>query len=133
MKNLFKKKKSDNKLAPQPIQYDTTPKKPIVLGDTPLQAPPLMMPKPKRALTPTRAILGRFDNDKTEVEESPLQDISPILLPTAHHGKLYETCRKEEFVIITFCLFLVVSRFQSASSIEIASSAPIHTIGDWQR
>ncbi|KAI8879714.1 hypothetical protein K501DRAFT_335864 [Backusella circina FSU 941] len=85
MKNLFKKKKSDSKLAPQPIQYDTTPKKPIVLADTPLQAPPLMMPKPKRALTPTRAILGRFDNDKTEVEDSPLQDISPILLPIAHH------------------------------------------------
>jgi hypothetical protein len=28
------------------------------------------MPKPRRILTPTRAILSGFDRDKTEVEES---------------------------------------------------------------
>lgn len=69
--------------------------------------PVLMMPKPRRILTPTRAILGRFDYDKTQVEEEDAvpenkndigimtqgtivqEEISPILLPTAREGNVF--------------------------------------------
>ncbi|KAI8642843.1 hypothetical protein BD408DRAFT_443211 [Parasitella parasitica] len=49
----------------------------------------IVMPKPRRPHTPTRALMGRYDHDKTQVEEDVSssefvhqQDISPILLPT---------------------------------------------------
>lgn len=109
MMKLFKKKKSDNKLSTTMLQeqksfeFSTAPtvnvalKKPVPFlppnkqepaarSSTP---PTIIMPKPRRLLTPTRAILGRFDHDKTQVEEeeerSPPDMISPILLPTPHH------------------------------------------------
>lgn len=78
---FFKKKKSDKDLS-KPFES-------IVPLDIPVQAmssPVLVMPKPRKFLTPTRAILGRFDQDKTQVEdiadEADMlypQKISPIL------------------------------------------------------
>lgn len=111
---LFKKKKSDNKLSATILQEQrsfeysgtstvnvSTPiKKPVPLLlppniSEPITArsstpPSIVMPKPRRLLTPTREILGRFDHDKTLVEDEPEQRpppdmISPILLPTPHH------------------------------------------------
>ncbi|KAG1171542.1 hypothetical protein G6F36_011738 [Rhizopus arrhizus] len=66
MMKLFKRKKSDGKIAhssllSEPsIQENSTPKEPAMI----------VMPKPRRILTPTRAILNGFDREKTEVEES---------------------------------------------------------------
>ncbi len=114
MMKLFKKKKSDNKLSTTMLQQQksfdnsltivpstsSTLKKPVPLlsnsepmmrSNTP---PTIIMPKPRRLLTPTRAILGRYDHDKTQVEDEEPQEeldvmgqefISPILLPTSHH------------------------------------------------
>jgi hypothetical protein len=109
MMKLFKKKKSDNKLATTMLmQQQQQPalvssiKKPVpivpintTINDNRSYSPPtIVMPKPRRLLTPTRAILStRFDHDKTEVEpEVLIQDIiSPILLPTSshHEGNLF--------------------------------------------
>lgn len=124
MMKLFKKKKSDKNIANTIVQQDTRefespnvkkqqPNKPATSTipvaaqmDTAAAAaarssspPAILMPKPRRLLTPTRAILGRFDHDKTQVEdeEGPTneqlavvqqQEISPILLPTPREGKL---------------------------------------------
>lgn len=112
MMKLFKKKKSDNKLSSTILQeqksfeYSGTStvnvsvplKKPVPLllpniSDAPAARsstpPSIVMPKPRRLLTPTREILGRFDHDKTLVEDEPERPppdmISPILLPTPHH------------------------------------------------
>lgn len=114
---LFKKKKSDNKLSTTMLQQQksfdnsltivpstssSSLKKPVPLipNNEPMMRsntpPTIVMPKPRRLLTPTRAILGRYDHDKTQVEdEEPQQEeevnimgqefISPILLPTSHH------------------------------------------------
>ncbi|KAG1448545.1 hypothetical protein G6F46_011200 [Rhizopus delemar] len=110
MMKLFKRKKSDGKIAhssllSEPsIQENSTPKEPAMI----------VMPKPRRILTPTRAILNGFDREKTEVEESegrrPLewsntkkenlllvQSISHTLLdaPTSHedddHSRAYDS------------------------------------------
>lgn len=92
---------------------------PMIRSYTP---PTLVMPKPRRVLTPTRAILAGYDNDKTQVEDeeeeqetgSMVQDyISPILLPTSHHGgRFYSTfdsffCEKKKLT------FVVQNRFIS--------------------
>ncbi|CAO3656277.1 unnamed protein product [Mucor hiemalis] len=113
MMKLFKKKKSDNKLSTTMLQQEnslgssltivpstsnSSLKKPVPVratNETMMRSytpPTIVMPKPRRVLTPTRAILGGYDNDKTQVEDdeetgSMMQDfISPILLPTSHHG-----------------------------------------------
>ncbi|KAL0146081.1 hypothetical protein V8B55DRAFT_1467875 [Mucor lusitanicus] len=124
MMKLFKKKKSDKNIANTIVQQDTRefespnvkkqqPNKPATSTipvaaqmDTAAAAaarssspPAILMPKPRRLLTPTRAILGRFDHDKTQVEdeEGPTneqlavvqqQEISPILLPTPREEPL---------------------------------------------
>ncbi|KAL9539210.1 hypothetical protein PS6_011304 [Mucor atramentarius] len=107
---LFKKKKSDKNISNTILQQDAKefespnvkkqPKPPITIPvaantDARSSSPPaIVMPKPRRLLTPTRAILGRFDHDKTQVEEDepePLvhqQEISPILLPTPREEPL---------------------------------------------
>lgn len=101
--HFFKKKKSDIKLPNNEIQqqqqqqrsveltHPNPPKKPLPLIDqAPRQntPPSIIMPKPRRLLTPTRAILGRYSHDKTlvvEEEEEQLPSIiSPILLPMLH-------------------------------------------------
>ncbi|KAI9365680.1 hypothetical protein BD770DRAFT_438913 [Pilaira anomala] len=94
--DIFKKKKAENKLAAakqrniieipianppkKPVTLiDQKPNQPAVAGNTP---PVIIMPKPRRAATPTRAILNQFENDKTQVEEdSSVINISPIALP----------------------------------------------------
>lgn len=110
MMKLFKKKKSDKNISNTILQQDAKefespnvkkqPKPPITIPvaantDARSSSPPaIVMPKPRRLLTPTRAILGRFDHDKTQVEEDepePLvhqQEISPILLPTPREGNI---------------------------------------------
>lgn len=109
MMKLFKKKKSDNKLSATILQEQKSfelsststanvpMKKPVPILPPNIPEPParsstppsIVMPKPRRLLTPTREILRRFDNDKTLVEEEPERPppdmISPILLPTPHH------------------------------------------------
>jgi hypothetical protein len=137
MMKLFKKKKSDKSISntisqqqakafdspntvnkkPVPHNKDialtipvanNTTEKPQVSRYSP---PPIVMPKPRRMLTPTRAILGRFDHDKTQVEdEEPLdlitqQEISPILLPTPHEGTYH--CLSTRF--IKYCLHVMSS------------------------
>ncbi|CEP13458.1 hypothetical protein [Parasitella parasitica] len=65
----------------------TLPNTPTI-EERPPSPPLILMPKPRRPHTPTRALMGRYDHDKTQVEEdesSPFvhqQEISPILLPT---------------------------------------------------
>ncbi|GAN06602.1 hypothetical protein MAM1_0129c06089 [Mucor ambiguus] len=113
MMKLFKKKKSDKSIANTIVQQDTKefeshnvkkqPKPPITtipvatnMDAARSSSPPaIIMPKPRRLLTPTRAILGRFDHDKTQVEEEEpneqfihQQEISPILLPTPREEPL---------------------------------------------
>ncbi|CEI92413.1 hypothetical protein RMCBS344292_06671 [Rhizopus microsporus] len=88
MMKLFKKKKSDTKLPmmantnqlvtdPMPIY-----KKPTHLTVMDNEQPTIVMPKPRRVITPTRKILTRFDNDKTQVEEQEYLDRSLLSLPT---------------------------------------------------
>lgn len=114
MMKLFKKKKSDKNISNTILQQDskefespnvnkltkptvTMSTIPIVMGtDARSSSPPaIVMPKPRRLLTPTRAILGRFDHDKTQIEEDEpkqlihQQEISPILLPTPQEGTFY--------------------------------------------
>jgi hypothetical protein len=95
----FFKKKSDKDLTESfnstlaTIQKNTlVPKEAI--------PPVLVMPKPRKFLTPTRSILGRFDRDKTQIEEEPQvneldsivypQKISPILKPEEGKRKRYK-------------------------------------------
>lgn len=135
MMKLFKKKKSDKNIAntishqqqqsraafdsptstvnKKPVPHNkpvamtipvvnNTIEKPQVARYSP---PSIVMPKPRRMMTPTRAILGRFDHDKTQVENEESQEanilpdqndlidqqeISPILLPTPREGTYLE-------------------------------------------
>lgn len=113
MMKLFKKKKSDKNISntilqqqdskafdspnikkqPKPAVSTTAAPSTLVATDARSSSPPaIVMPKPRRLVTPTRAILGRFDHDKTQVEEEEpsqfvhQQEISPILLPTPQEG-----------------------------------------------
>lgn len=94
--DIFKKKKAENKLAAAKqrniieIPIANPPKKPVTLIDQkPSQTavaantpPIIIMPKPRRAITPTRAILNQFENDKTQVEDdNSVINISPVTLP----------------------------------------------------
>lgn len=88
---LFKKKKSDMKLPmmvnTNQLVADPVPiyKKPTHLTVMDNEQPTIIMPKPRRVITPTRKILTRFDNDKTQVEEQEYLDRSLLSLPT-HEG-----------------------------------------------
>lgn len=100
---FFKKKKSDKDLSEQSTPYNlpltaTSEKNTLTPADIleapvrTMPSPILVMPKPRKFLTPTRAILGRFDRDKTQIEDDGEidvneanviypQEISPILKP----------------------------------------------------
>ena len=105
MKKLFRKKKLDKNLSGsnsieeasiraknQPL-FPTSAASSIVMQpiNAPNELPILVMPKPRRPHTPTRALLSHFGYDKTQVEEeeqSKANEISPILLPAAREGKI---------------------------------------------
>ncbi|KAI9245759.1 hypothetical protein BY458DRAFT_528538 [Sporodiniella umbellata] len=77
MMKLFKKKKSEPRLSPRATLNES------ILGETSVsiasEGPPtLVMPKPRRVMTPTRAILAGFEGDKTEVEESEEDKIHAV-------------------------------------------------------
>lgn len=88
---LFKKKKKPDMKLPTMVNTSSRVaerkpihRKPVCLVAKDKEQPTVVMPKPRRAITPTRKILTGFDNDKTQIEEQAYVDA--LLSLSIHDG-----------------------------------------------